>query len=273
MVLLSVSVVTSQNSFQQNITTPDENGNENTSITEDHTVFAEYVTATTCHLCPPASIALQNLNQSSQEFSYVTLVFDANKNAQNRGWFGYKTVAVPTVYFDGGYLNFVGKAETINATRDEYQHLIEESNARQTIKDIDLQTTATWNGDAEISVQIMITNNEPLPYIGFLKTYITEITSRWNDYSGEPYHHAFLDFAINRPIVLLPQQTKTITTQWDGKTDHNGHRFPDLMQNNTMITSAVFHIMPHLETGYTTPQFTQQYIGFYADQADSCTPE
>ena len=271
---MSVSVVSSQQSLQKNSIMSNQNNGENISIFQGHNVFAEYVTATTCYMCPPASTALHDLDQSStQPFSYVTLVFDVNKNAQNRGWYGYKTVAVPTVYFDGGFLNFVGKAETVNATMDEYQNLIEESNTRQTIKDITLQTTATWNGDAEISIQITITNNEQLPYIGFFKTYVAEITSRWNDFSGNPYHNAFLDFAINRPIVLLPKQTKTITAQWDGKENHNGISFPDITQNNTMITSAVFHILPHMETGYITPQFTQKYVGFYADQSDIFTFE
>ncbi|MFO8078270.1 MAG: hypothetical protein R6U21_06490 [Thermoplasmatota archaeon] len=274
LILMSVTLAGSQNIVQQTNNQLKETQNTSLLTNEDHTVFAEYATTTWCPNCPDASAALYGLYQSTtQPFVYVTLVSDKNENAKQRSWYGYQNVAIPSVYFDGGYQNFIGSAGSISATKNEYQHLLQESNNREKIKDISVQTSATWNGDAEISVQVHITNHESVPYIGILKTYITEIISRWNDYSQEPYHYGFLDFAINQPILLMPQKTKTLTAQWDGKEDHNGISFPDLLQNNTMIATSVSHIIPHYHKGYETSQFTQHYFGFYVDQADSCIPE
>ncbi len=235
-----------------------------------HTVFAEYATTTWCPNCPLASNAIYEVYQETTDpFTYVTLVSDVNKNANQRSRSGFFNVAIPSVYFDGGYNNLVGTLGTLEDTKDSYQNLIQDCLDRVTIKDIDLLTEATWEGNAEISFEITITNNRILPYIGTLRTYISEIESRWKDYSNESYHHAMLDFAVNQPVFLLPKQTKTITARWDGKEDHNGLQFPDIHKDNIMISSAVFHIIPHYRIGYDSPQFTQRYIGFFADQADS----
>jgi hypothetical protein len=35
------------------------------------------------------------------------------------------------------------------------------------------------------------------PYNGYLRVYVVEPTSRWDNYDADPYHFGFLDFAIN----------------------------------------------------------------------------
>ena len=96
-----------------------------------HTVFAEECTATWCSNCPTASEALYNVYQSDDyPFYYVALVDDMNSIADKRNSdysFGlFKIIAFPTVYFDGGDINRVGRGSTVEETENEYRTLIEE---------------------------------------------------------------------------------------------------------------------------------------------------
>ena len=240
-----------------------------------HTVFAEYAATTWCPNCPIAAAAIYKVDaEESNPFSYVTLVVDTNPNARNRSWFGYFNMVIPSVYFDGGFKYIIGREETVNETADAYFDLIEEIGMRTDIKNIDLETAVSWEGNAEMSIAVTVTNNEDSFYLGFIKSYVTEIESRWIDYSGSPYHYAFLDFAINNFIFLKPHETKTITVQWDGKENHDGLTFEDISQDNILVQSAVFQWIPHLTKGYDElPQYTQRYLGFYLDQADGAIPE
>jgi hypothetical protein len=246
------------------------------SITEfTHTVLAEYATTTWCPNCPYASEALYELYSTENlPFLYVTLISDVNQNARDRSWYGYFNIVIPSVYFDGGVDFFIGNAGSAHATADVYRDIINEMGSRTDVKDIDIETSVSWNGNAKMTIDVTVENNENSLYLGFLKTYVTEIESRWNDYSGNPYHYGFLDFAINQPILLRPYQTKTITVQWDGAMDHGGLSFEDISQDNIVVQSAVFHWIPHLTKGYDEiPQYTQRYLGFYLDQATIAIPE
>jgi hypothetical protein len=247
-----------------------------TSLTEfTHTVFAEYATTTWCPNCPYASEALYNIYETgSYPFNYVTLISDMNPNAKDRSWFGYFNVVIPSVYFDGGFDFFIGKAGSVNATSEAYADIIEESGLRTDAKNIDLETVVSWNGNAQMTIDITVTNNENSFYVGFIKSYVTEIQSRWKDFSGKPYHFGFLDFALNKPIIIGPQESKTITVQWDGNEDHNGLTFGDIEQDNIMVQSAVFHWVPHLTKGYDElPDYTQRFLGFYADESCAAFPK
>ncbi|MBS3748912.1 MAG: hypothetical protein KGY67_04345 [Candidatus Thermoplasmatota archaeon] len=236
-----------------------------------HTVFAEYATTTWCPNCPPASEGLFEVyNSSEYDFHYVTLVSDVNPNAQTRSWQGYFNMAIPSVYIDGGYSNLIGSAG--GSTTTVYSGMIEESGMR-VVSDVDLETSVSWEGNAKMTITVTATNNQNSFYIGFLKTYVTEIVSRWNDYSGAPYHYGFLDFAVNNIVFLGPQQSKTVTAEWDGTSDHNGITFEDITQDNIKVVSSLFHWMPHLKTGYESDEVTQRFFAFYVDETSAAVPE
>ena len=104
-----------------------------------HTVFVEYATLTTCGPCVTASSQLYSIyNAGDLDFNYVSLVSDeATLNIRNRLQ-DLGVVAVPRVFFDGGYKDILG------AKLDEqpYRTAITQSGER-TVPDIDITAIST----------------------------------------------------------------------------------------------------------------------------------
>ena len=241
-----------------------------------HTVFIEQGTATWCPNCPNAAEALYSIYQSGDyPFYYVALVHDMNPIAKERLRDYvinlYKLIAFPTIYFDGGDINRVGGG-SVQSLETEYRRIIEEVGAREVIQPIELDTSVIWLGNAKITITVNITNDGNFYYFGKIRSYVTEIDSRWKDDNGNPYHFGFLDFAIDKPILLPPGVNTTFTVTWDGAMDHNGESFSDILSDNVMVISTVSHWIPHFRTGYQTEEYTQRYLAFYVDQSDSATP-
>lgn len=255
------------------------NDDLNKPMTADftHTVLIEECTATWCPNCPIGSDALENVYQSGNySFYYVSLVDDMNTIAKDRNkdftMIIFPVYAFPTIYLDGGVTNFVGHEGTVLATENAYRTLIEEEGQRTPTQPITLDSTVTWDGNAELSVSVDITNEGNSFYIGRIRSYVTEIVSRWNDNDGNPYHYAFIDYAINRFIFLMPGQTKTITGSFDGTLDHGGETFEDLTSDNVMVISSIFHWKPQYRTGYESDEYTQRYFARVADQTTASIP-
>ncbi|HEC94661.1 MAG TPA: hypothetical protein ENI45_01685, partial [Thermoplasmatales archaeon] len=189
---------------------------ENLNSGFTHTVFAEECTATWCPNCPNAAEALYNIYQSSDyPFYYVALINDMNPIARDRNKdyvLGiYKVYALPTVYFDGGDTNVVGSKPTVQETEAVYRNYIELEGQRTPWQPVTLSSEVSWEGDAKITVTVNVTNEDSRVYFGKLRSYVTEIESRWLDNNGNPYHFGFLDFAINKPVLIPPHKTKTFT--------------------------------------------------------------
>jgi len=240
-------------------------------------VFAEQCTASWCPNCPMAAEALNNIYESGDySFYYVSLVNDKNSLAKNRNReysVGiYKVYAFPTVYFDGGDINVIGRGVNVESTENEYRTIIEQEEQRTPKQPINMESSVTWEGNAKLTVTISLTNEGNMPYFGKLSSYVTEIESRWNDFTGTPYHFAFLDYALNQYIFLMPGKTKTFTGSFDGATDHGGQTYSDITQDNIMVISTVSHWLPHYRLGYESNQYTQYYFAFYVDQTSAAIP-
>lgn len=243
------------------------------SYLENHTVFAEYATTTWCPQCPPASEALYEIYQEDEfDINYVSLISDVNPNAKDRVS-QFVTIAIPTVYFDGGYSTIVGNGGDIPTTKQIYIDQIQEAQDRTLKHSLSTQTEVTFQEPATLSITVTIENTGNQVFIGFLKTYITEILSRWNDFDGNPYHFGLLDFAVNQIIILPRQSQKTISVQWDGAEDHNGISFGDITKDNIKVISSVFHWIPHLKKGYESDQFTQRFPAFYCISSEGTLPK
>lgn len=243
-----------------------------------HTIFAEQCTATWCPNCPMAAGALRSIYESGDyPFYYAAHVDDMNSIAKQRNRdysFGiYAIYAFPTVYFDGGNTNFIGRMTNVEATETEYRSIIEKEGQRTVKQPIKLESSVSWDGDAKITVTITATNEGSMPYFGKIRSYVTEIESRWIDYDGIPYGFAFLDYAINQFVLLLPNTPKTITGIFDGASDHDGNTYEDISQDNIQVISAIFNWIPSFRNGYQSEQYKQKYFSFAVDQTVASIPE
>ncbi len=243
-----------------------------------HTVFAEECSVTWCPNCPIAAEALSNIYDSEDyPFYYVALVDDMNPIAHHRNVdysLGlYPIYAYPTVYFDGGNTNFVGRMMTVEATENEYRDLIELEGNRIINHPIKLESSVTWDEDAKITVSLTVINEDSKPYFGRIRSYVTEIESRWSDHDGVPFRFAFLDYALNQFIFILPMNTKTITGTFDGNLNHEGNIYQDISKDNIQVISTISHWIPHIRDGYQSGDYNQKYLSFPIDQTIASVPE
>ena len=250
---------------------------EPTAADFTHTVFAEQFTTTWCPNCPTAAEALDNIYQSGDyPFYYVALVNDMNPIAKqrNRAYaFGLiKIYGYPSVYFDGGDTNMIGRYSNVQQTENEYRTLIQQEGQRTPRQPITLESDVAWDGNAKITITVTATNEGNFFYFGKLRAYITEIESRWLDSGDRPYDLGFLDFAINRFIFLFPNKPKTITVTWDGNADHQGQTFGDITADNIMVISTISHWFPHHRIAHISEELTQRYFAFYVDQTTAANP-
>ena len=242
-----------------------------------HTVFAEECTATWCPNCPTGAEAIHNIyNSGDYPFYFVSLIDDMNTVAKKRNReysFGlYKGYAFPTIYFDGGNTNKVGRENTVQETENAYRTLIEEEGQRTPKQQITMDSSVSWEGNAKLTVTVTISNEGKSFYFGKLRSYVTEIESRWLDDLGNPYHFSLIDYAINKYVLLIPGKTKTVTGSFDGTDDHGGYTYEDITSDNIMVISTISNWTPHYRIGYQSEEFTQRYFARIVDQTTAATP-
>jgi len=202
-----------------------------------HSVFIECATTTICGYCPTASSQLYSIYDSEDyDFYYVSLVADVNYKIYDR----VKELGVsgvPDVYFDGGYQNIIGKQDD----EQPYRNAIQQCGNRD-VRDIDVDVNVQWKGNAILKISVTVQNNEPEDYNGYLRVYIVEIESRWNDASGNPYHFGVLYIPIEKSLAMPRAQVKplgdsyTFTRTWIGAL----YGFGDVTQDNVMVIASVF---------------------------------
>lgn len=235
-----------------------------------HTVFVEEGTTTWCPNCPMAAEALYALyNSGETPFYFMALVIDMNKVAQNRFSIQYRGMAIPTVFFDGGYKQQVGTATTQQQTEQLYKSLIQEC-AERTVRPLELTSTVIGHDDATLDIAVTVKNTGNRFYFGMLRSAVTEKISRWNNQAGNPYHFGFLDYAIRRIVVLLPQQSKTFSITWDGTAPNTNQSFADIVDDNILVISTVAHWRPNI---VQKEQYIGTHLAFYIDQTTAATVE
>jgi hypothetical protein len=238
---------------------------QKTNLEFTHTVFIEEATTTWCPNCPNAAEALYTLhNNSEYPFYFVAFVSDINPIAQDRNWGHYRVRAIPTILIDGGFSQHVGSGSTPLQTEQVYRPLIEEAGAR-TVHPLELTTNVVGHGDATLDITVTVKNTGSKPYLGYVRSYVTEIISRWNNEQKHPYHFGFLDYAINSMVFLAPQNSRTFTMTWDGAANHGNLTFPDIVDDNIVVITAVAHWVPHL---VAKEQYLGTHFAYYVDQTD-----
>jgi len=229
---------------------------QSTTTTFTHTVFVEEGTTTWCPNCPIAAETLYSLyNSSEYPFYFVALVSDKHPLASNRFWGHYRGMAIPTIFVDGGFDQLVGDTQ-------KYRASIEEAGARS-VNPLELTTNVVGHGDATLDITVTVKNTGSKKYFGYVRSYVTEIISRWNNQQGDPYHFGFLDYAVKSFISLAPQESQTFTTTFDGAATHGNLTFLDIVDDNIMVITAVASLQPHL---IAKEQYIGTHFAFYVDQ-------
>lgn len=187
-------------------------------------------------------------------------------NAKNHLKDQFNLYWVPTIYWDGGYIVQVGATGTSDN--------LNTCKAR-TVADVDLELTAYWLGDASLNILATVKNNEATAYTGYIRVYVTEKVSSmgWSDYSGAPYHFAFLDFAFKENLNMPAGGTWRQYTLWDGNLhdDGYGNTFGSIARDNLMVVASVFEGTPH--PAESDPYyFTAPFDAYYADEAAGAEP-
>ncbi|MDD5778435.1 MAG: Ig-like domain-containing protein, partial [Candidatus Thermoplasmatota archaeon] len=220
-------------------------------------VLCEVGTATWCTACPKTGAALHQIQQSDSAFYYVTLVTDRSSQAADR-IDDYSIVGYPTSFFDGGYrVVFGGKSQL-----SPYQDAIQAARSR-TRPDVDLEVEVDWLGDSHLQVTASVTSGDP--YQGRLRLYLVEPVSRWNDYDGDPYRYAFLDFALD--VQVSVDGTLVEEAAWNG----SAAGYDDITRDNVMVIAALFNAQGH--TGYSDPPTNAHpFDAHYADAVAAARP-
>jgi len=193
-------------------------------------------------------------------FEYVELVYDMNSVASSR-FNQFNPKYVPTSYWDGGEYALPG---TNQAT---FYNYLDSSGAR-VVPDLVADLEVEWLGNAEMEISYTVENNEGSNYPGRMRIYIIELESTlWNDYSGNPYYHAFLDFAVNQVIDIPAVDSISDTIIWDGVAEG----YPGITIDNVQVILSVFDDEGH--TSYSDPPSGNPFTAYYADETVAAIPE
>ena len=230
-----------------------------TSMDYTHTVLVEVGTRTTCSACPASNLAWHSIyGGGNYDFEYTELVYDMNPVAYTR-FSEFNPMWVPTSYWDGGEFVYPG------TSIPTFQNYLDASGSR-VVPDLVSDLDVTWLGSAEIEISYSVVNNEGSNYPGRLRIYVIELVSRWNDYNGNTYYHAFLDFAVNQVIDIPAAGTLSDTIVWDG----GAAGYPDITSDNIQVILAVFDDEAH--TSYSDPPSGNPFSAYYSDECIAALP-
>ena len=215
-----------------------------------HAVFGEEFTATWCVYCPSAAENLMKIYDDvpdepyyHDKFFFVALITDVNDKADQRMDDYPDVTGYPTVIFDGNDEKVSGgQSDTSN-----YEQAIDTCGERDDT-DISLGIEMNHLGADQLDVSVTMTWNEDAAlgdptFNGFVRAYIVEKVSRYNNYDGDPYHFGFLDYAFEESVELEPHEEKELNTIWIGgeHEDKNGNDFSDIEYDNINIFVAFFN--------------------------------
>ena len=215
-----------------------------------HAVFGEEFTATWCVYCPSAAENLMKIYENipdepyyHDKFFFVALITDVNDKAEERMDDYPDVTGYPTVIFDGNDEKVSGgQSDTSN-----YEQAIDNCGQRDDT-DISLDIQMEHLGADQLGVSVTMTWNEDATlgdptFNGYVRAYIVEKVSRYNNYDGDPYHFGFLDYAFEESVELEPHEVKELTTVWTGgdHEDKNGDDFSDIDYENINIFVAFFN--------------------------------
>jgi len=225
-----------------------------------HTVLVEVGTATWCPSCPASNSAWHSIYASGDyDFEYTELVYDKNSKASSR-FNQFNPAFVPTSYWDGG--EFVCPGTNVGT----FKNYLDASGSRN-VPDLVAYLDVTWKSGAKLEIDYSVDNNEGSSYPGRLRIYVLELESTYyNDYSGNPYYHGFLDFAVDKNINIPASGSISDTITWDA----SAAGFPGVSEDNLQVILAVFDDDGH--QSYSDPPSGNPFTAYYSDECIAAVP-
>jgi hypothetical protein len=108
---------------------------------------------------------------------------------------------------------------------------------------------------------------EEYEYNGHIRVYVTEIESRWNTYENEPYHYAFLDYAIDEDFNLQsPDDIYNASVIWESK--WAGYLNIDL--DNILVIATISN--SEKNQGYSDPPENNPFDAYFVDATAATKP-
>ncbi len=217
-----------------------------------HTVFIEESTSVNCRYCPNVGTILENLESThNYRFYYVNLILENSKAATYLSSI-YNRYADPTVFVDAGYRVILGGLNP----EANYTTAIQAAENRD-VPEIQVTVNAEYkNTTNTITTTVLVKNAEQSIYIGHLRVYLTEIiSSQFNDYNGQKYKNAFVDFIIDQDISVPASSDNTFSANTSlGSLDYE----------NLKLFAVVFSSTEN--TGYSDPPTNKfPFTAHYAD--------
>jgi PKD repeat protein len=209
---------------------------KNPELATEHTALIELKSATTCGYCPYQEAALPNL---VGDYEYIGLACPTyngigyNNDITSRISDLNTGTGYPTSYYDGGFQQVVGG---YSGSQGDMQNALNAALAR-TVADVDLDLMVYWLGDAELEIDLDVTNTGGSTYNGHVIIYICEIESRWTSNDGDPFENALLSLQSDVDISVSSSQTWNTDFVWDGDT----YGYGDITSDNIRVIAAVFN--------------------------------
>ncbi|MCJ2513718.1 MAG: hypothetical protein LN408_04660 [Candidatus Thermoplasmatota archaeon] len=115
-------------------------------------------------------------------------------------------------------------------------------------------------------LNIIKSSSDGLPYEGYLRIYVVEPESRWDNFDGEPYHYGFLGFAFNDTLSIDYQETYSNNIIWNG----NQEGYSDIEEDNIMVIAAIFN--PEISKAYARPPTSGKFETHFTDAVAGVKP-
>lgn len=96
-------------------------------------------------------------------------------------------------------------------------------------------------------------------YGGALRVFVVEPEGRWDMNFWGPYHYAFIGFAMNIGLNMVPFDTNTWSVEWRG----GAYGYGNISDTNIMVIGAIFNGEGHgaySDPGENNHPFTAHYV-------------
>ncbi len=190
------------------IETTTSGGSGGTTTTKVHHVIGELFVTTTCPYCANAEDDLKNIENSRNDFYFVTFIADVNQDAYNRYTEVSKQQGTPDTEFDGGVKGELGAVDSSKYTSD-----IDYCKGRD-VPDIRITGSAhSFSSGISYSVGVSVQSGS---FSGHIRAFVIEKVSGYTNVKNKPIPNAFMGYALNQDMSVSSGSAYSKSGTWNG---------------------------------------------------------